>query len=122
MKIKFLLAVAVGIGLAGAAQTQAQVSLIAKGKLTQSSAGFYADLSGLDYNLENGAPANLLGGLGSGALGSTSPRDSPYGADRIEVRWNKTRWRCTEDYSLPRILSADTSCSRCMAIACPQGG
>ena len=23
------------------------------------------DLSGLDYNLENGVPANLLGGLGS---------------------------------------------------------
>jgi hypothetical protein len=54
------------MGLAGATQTQAQVSLIAKGKLNQSSAGLYADLSGLDGNLENGAPANLLGGLGSG--------------------------------------------------------
>jgi transposase len=25
---------------------------------------------------------------------TTSPRDIPYGADRILVRWNKTRWRC----------------------------
>jgi transposase len=29
---------------------------------------------------------------------STSPRDIPYGVDRIVVRWNKTRWRCREDY------------------------
>jgi transposase len=29
---------------------------------------------------------------------STSPRDIPYGADRILVQWNKTRWRCGEDY------------------------
>jgi transposase len=28
---------------------------------------------------------------------STSPRDIPYGEDRIVVRWNKTRWRCRED-------------------------
>src|ERR1700694_1386220 len=29
---------------------------------------------------------------------STSPRDIPYGEDRIILRWNKTRWRCREDY------------------------
>jgi transposase len=29
---------------------------------------------------------------------STGPRDIPYGEDRIELRWNKTRWRCREDY------------------------
>ena len=29
---------------------------------------------------------------------TTSPRDIPYGEDRIIVRWNKTRWRCREDY------------------------
>jgi hypothetical protein len=29
---------------------------------------------------------------------TTSPRDIPYGKDRIMVRWNKTRWRCREDY------------------------
>ena len=29
---------------------------------------------------------------------STSPRDIGYGEDRIIVRWNKTRWRCREDY------------------------
>jgi transposase len=28
----------------------------------------------------------------------TSPRDISYGQDRIIVRWNKTRWRCREDY------------------------
>lgn len=28
----------------------------------------------------------------------TSPRDIPYGQDRIIVRWNKARWRCREDY------------------------
>ena len=28
----------------------------------------------------------------------TRPRDIPYGKDRIMVRWNKTRWRCREDY------------------------
>jgi transposase len=29
---------------------------------------------------------------------TTSPKDIPYGQDRILVRWNKTRWRCGEDY------------------------
>ncbi|MCP4241290.1 MAG: ISL3 family transposase [bacterium] len=29
---------------------------------------------------------------------TTSPRDIPYGQDRILVQWNKTRWRCGEDY------------------------
>jgi len=28
----------------------------------------------------------------------TSPKDIPYGPDRIVLRWNKTRWRCREDY------------------------
>lgn len=44
----------------------AQVALIAKGTLTSSSAGSYADLSGLTNTMENGARANLLGGFGSG--------------------------------------------------------
>lgn len=67
MKTKFLWAavIAAGISLCGAIETEGQVKLIAKGALTESSAGLFADLSGLDYNLENGAPANLLGGLGS---------------------------------------------------------
>jgi Esterase-like activity of phytase len=52
--------------LATAFTAQAQVSLIAKGTLTGSAAGDYADLSGLKGNLENNVPANLLGGLGSG--------------------------------------------------------
>ena len=29
---------------------------------------------------------------------ATSPKDIPYGDARIMVRWNKTRWRCREDY------------------------
>ena len=44
----------------------AQPALIAKGTLTSSRAGSYADLSGLKGTLENGAAANLLGGFGSG--------------------------------------------------------
>ena len=48
------------------ASLQAQVTLLAKGTLTGSSAGSYQDLSGLKYTLENGVPADLLGGLGSG--------------------------------------------------------
>jgi hypothetical protein len=44
----------------------AQINVLAIGSLTSSSAGSYADLSGLTDTLENGAPANLLGGLGSG--------------------------------------------------------
>src|SRR5262245_9085835 len=48
-----------------ASLAQAQPTLIATGSLTESRAGADADLSGLNYSLENGAPANLLGGLGS---------------------------------------------------------
>jgi len=44
----------------------AQIQLLAIGSLTSSSAGSNADLSGLTNILENGAPANLLGGFGSG--------------------------------------------------------
>jgi len=68
VKTKILcgLAVTAALALLGAGEASAQVKLIAKGTLTESSAGLFADLSGLDYNLENGTPANLLGGLGSG--------------------------------------------------------
>jgi hypothetical protein len=45
----------------------ATITLIADGTLTDSAAGHLADLSGLTGTLENGAPANLLGGLGSGS-------------------------------------------------------
>jgi hypothetical protein len=53
-------------GLLAAIPATAQVNLLAVGALTDSKAGSYTDLSGLNYNLENGVPANLLGGLGSG--------------------------------------------------------
>ena len=44
---------------------QAQPTLIAVDSPTESRAGANADLSGLTHSLENQAPANLLGGLGS---------------------------------------------------------
>ncbi|MBZ5635961.1 MAG: esterase-like activity of phytase family protein [Acidobacteriia bacterium] len=57
---------ALTLGLFTAAHSQAQPTLLAVGTLDHSRAGANADLSGLTYTLENGAPANLLGGLGSG--------------------------------------------------------
>lgn len=58
---------AVLITLAFAAPASfAAVDLIAVGSLTGSSAGSYADLSGLTGTLENGLAANNLGGIGSG--------------------------------------------------------
>ena len=56
----------VALSALSALPAQGQVSLIAKGTLTSSRAGDYADLSGLKGTLENGVAANLLGGLGSG--------------------------------------------------------
>ncbi|MRD73019.1 PEP-CTERM sorting domain-containing protein [Rhodocyclus tenuis] len=44
----------------------ASIDLIAIGSLSGSSAGSFADLSGLTGTLENGTAANMLGGLGSG--------------------------------------------------------
>ena len=49
--------------MAVAPRASAQV-LLAEGQLISSKAGSYADLSGLTGTLENGAPANLLAGLG----------------------------------------------------------
>jgi hypothetical protein len=43
---------------------KAQVKLLAVGKVTDSSGGYH-DLSGLTDTLENGDPADLLGGMGS---------------------------------------------------------
>lgn len=55
------LTVAAAAALAALSPAHAAVTLIAKGSLP----GDAADLSGLNYALENGAPANLAGGLGS---------------------------------------------------------
>ena len=49
-----------------APHANAAVTLLANGTLTGSRAGYYTDLSGLNYTLENGVSASLLGGLGSG--------------------------------------------------------
>ena len=54
------------LGVPVATPVHAQITLLAKGTLTGSTAGSYADLSGLPGTLENGVRANLLGGLGSG--------------------------------------------------------
>jgi hypothetical protein len=51
--------------LATAPRSTAQVTLLAVGQLNGTRAGANVDLSGLTYKLENGAPANMLGGLGS---------------------------------------------------------
>jgi hypothetical protein len=56
----------IAVALTTSHQAMAQVNLIANGTLTGSSAGSYTDLSHLPGTLENGVPANLLGGLGSG--------------------------------------------------------
>jgi len=71
-----------------ASQTQAQINLIAVGTLDQSRAGSFADVSGLTYTLENGVPANSLGGFGSAicyasgktflALPDRGPNAVPY--------------------------------------------
>lgn len=42
-----------------------QLPLLAVGTLDESRAGAWTDLSGLNYKLENGVPANNLGGFGS---------------------------------------------------------
>lgn len=54
------------LGLLAPTFAQSQtLPLIAVGTLKGSRAGALTDLFGLKYNLENGAAANLLGGLGS---------------------------------------------------------
>ncbi|MBI4692457.1 MAG: esterase-like activity of phytase family protein [Gammaproteobacteria bacterium] len=66
MKHNAIVAAAVAAALgAPAAHALSSYDLIAIGSLTSSSAGSYADLSGLTGTLENGLPANLLGGIGS---------------------------------------------------------
>ena len=57
--------VAVTLSLTLVSQLNAQITLLSIGTLDQSRAGSFADLSGLTYNLENGVPANSLGGFGS---------------------------------------------------------
>lgn len=56
---------ALALGLFTVPGVQAQITLLAVGTLDQSRAGSFADLSRLTYNLENGVPANSLGGFGS---------------------------------------------------------
>jgi hypothetical protein len=57
-----ILALALGFSPVMQAQT---LPVLAIGTLDQSRAGSFADLSGLTYKLENGVPANSLGGFGS---------------------------------------------------------
>jgi hypothetical protein len=79
------------VAIAAVSSARAQVQLIANGTLTGSRAGSYADLSGLKGTLENGVPANSLGGLGSGlayvsgdtflALPDRGPNAVPFDSD-----------------------------------------
>jgi len=59
------IALTLAVCLSLATPASAQLSLLAVGELTSSKAGSYTDLSGLNYNLENGVRATELGGLGS---------------------------------------------------------
>jgi hypothetical protein len=71
-----------------ALSAQAQFSLLAVGSLNRSRAGDQTDLSGLNYDLENGKPASILGGMGSAiayaggsafiALPDRGPNANPY--------------------------------------------
>jgi hypothetical protein len=80
--------IALALGFFTSQQAQAQIKLLAVGTLDQSRAGSFADLSGLNYTLENGAPANSLGGFGSAisyasgntflALPDRGPNATPY--------------------------------------------
>ena len=72
----------------------ATIRLIANGTLTGSAVGPNADLSGLTGTLENGLPANLLGGLGSGiayaggdtflAVPDRGPNATHFDANRVD--------------------------------------
>jgi hypothetical protein len=64
-KVLFAVALFIAFGIL-TFPSNAQVSLLAVGSLTSSSAGPDQDLSGLTNTLESGVPANLLGGFGSG--------------------------------------------------------
>ena len=76
--------------LFAASAANANIVLVANGSLTGSAAGPDTDLSGLTGTLENGAAANLLGGIGSGlayaggdtflALPDRGPNATPYNA------------------------------------------
>jgi hypothetical protein len=58
--------IAFGCVVFAAGRSPAQtLPLLAVGTLDQSRDGAWADVSGLTYTLENGVPANLLGGFGS---------------------------------------------------------
>jgi hypothetical protein len=88
--------------------------LIAIGSLTGSSAGSYADLSGLTGTLENGLAANLLGGVGSGlawaggntflALPDRGPNATPYNSLVDDTVSYISRWQ-----TVTLALTANTS-------------
>jgi hypothetical protein len=60
----FLVALTLAVFVAPRSQSQT-LPLVATGTLDKTRGGNFADLSGLHYTLENGAPANALGGFGS---------------------------------------------------------
>lgn len=60
----FLIALSLAVFVAPRSQSQT-LPLVATGTLDNTRGGNFADLSGLHYTLENGVPANSLGGFGS---------------------------------------------------------
>jgi hypothetical protein len=61
MTTRKMMTIALGLALAAPVPASAAVTLLAEGTLSGA-----VDASGLSYTLENGLPANFLGGVGSG--------------------------------------------------------
>jgi len=64
--LSYFAAITLGTSFLLLTSASGQVKLLAVGELTGTNPGDYTDLSGLNYDLENGVPATRLGGLGSG--------------------------------------------------------
>ena len=92
------------LGLLAVASASAQVTLLAVGTLDQSRDGSWVDVSGLTYNLENGVPANSLGGFGSAiayAGGSTFLALPDRGPNAVELTMPSTTRPATSTGSTP---------------------
>ncbi len=104
--------------------------LLATGTLDETRAGAWADVSGLTYKLENGVPANYLGGFGSAityvggndflALPDRGPNAVPFDSDLDDTvayvnRFHTVHWNLTPNpsgsglpYDLKPVLQQTT--------------
>jgi hypothetical protein len=104
------------LGILGASPANAAVTLLANGTLTGSSAGLYTDLSGLKGTLENGLPASVLGGIGSGlawaggntflALPDRGPNATPYNGAVDDTVSYIARFQTVTMHLTPNALGA----------------